>query len=52
VKLVKKWETMEAYAAVNNLLDEEYSTRFGSDLTDRDYPMPGINFVVGLKKMF
>ncbi len=52
LKLKKKWENKELFLAVDNLFDEKYSTRFGFNLDDNDYPMPGRSITTGFKIEF
>lgn len=46
VKATYKYNNIEAFFAVDNILDTGYS-KFGSTLQDRDYPQPGISFTGG-----
>ncbi|MEW6171204.1 MAG: TonB-dependent receptor [Candidatus Omnitrophota bacterium] len=52
IKIVKKIKNLEFFLAINNLFDKDYATRFGLDLNDNDYPMPGRSINVGTKIEF
>jgi len=52
VKVSKNIRNWEVFLAVDNLFDENYATRFGYDLDDNDYPMPGRSVTIGGKVEF
>ncbi|MBA7606748.1 Vitamin B12 transporter BtuB [subsurface metagenome] len=45
------WE-LEPYVEVRNILDTKYSDQFGFTEFDRDYPLPGRTFGIGLRMKF
>ncbi|MDD2890363.1 MAG: TonB-dependent receptor [bacterium] len=47
MNLHKKWKMFDTYFSVDNLFDEGYS-KFGNDMKDRNYPLPGRNLNIGV----
>jgi outer membrane cobalamin receptor len=52
MKAVFPFGNVEPYLVARNLLDEEYSDQFGTDLYDLDYPMSGRTVEIGMRLKF
>jgi len=52
LKLRKSVKKVEFSLGVENLFNKQYAIQFGSDINDRDYPMPGRTILGGLKLEF
>ncbi|MFC1483737.1 TonB-dependent receptor [Candidatus Neomarinimicrobiota bacterium] len=52
LKVVLPLGNVQPYLVVKNLLDEQYSDQFGTDLHDLDFPMPDRILEVGMRLKF
>jgi len=52
LKASKKLKSGEIFFTVDNIFNEEYSTQFGNEIYDQNYPMPERSFNLGMKIEF
>ncbi len=53
IKLTQKlFDKLNLYLTIDNILDAKFKEQMGSDVNDKDYPLPGRTFTFGAKYQF